>query len=354
MPNRKVREEVTIHESEIEDVLVAYPNILCQLLGWEHELSLVARQLQLPSGRLDLLLISLNALFLIELKATPFEGQFVDQVAQYKQDLTDLQGAGDLVQGSINPILLVTDYSPADDAICSGRGIRLVRYEPEAVLKSFYEQMAGVSAFLTIRPIDLGVWHIHVINRVLYLLPERNFVPELSQAIGIAPNTARNHLKFGEQLGLVRKHDVKYFLTDLGTSYVESRDLSLSVYQVSDAQTELLRKHIVTDPFSSPIVFGIYSLVESVFALARNSYPVAIKELIPYYRETVGKRFDWRAERSAFLGTKAFSNFASELGLVARIGGNLMLTPAGFRFVIMLQLHKGIRIVDSLGEGALS
>lgn len=351
MFNKKVKK---VHESEIEDVFVTYSNILCQFLGWNHEFSLVARQLQLPSGRIDLLFVSLNQLFLIELKVEFFRKEFADQIIRYKNDLIELQNNNNLVQGNINAILLVTKFYPGDDRICFDKGVRLISYDPEVVLKSFYDQMAGASGFLTIRPVDLGVWHIHVINRVLYLLSEHNAIEHLSQAIGIAANTVRNHLKFGEQLGLVRKYKGKYFLTDLGVPYLELRDQSLSLYQISDAQMELIRKYIVRDPFSSSIVFGIYSLVESVFTLARNSYPVTMKDLIPYYRETVGKRFDWPTDRSAFLGANAFSNFAAELGLIAMIGDKLMLTPVGIRFVIMLQLHKGIKIVDSLGEGGLS
>ncbi|MEW6716409.1 MAG: hypothetical protein AB1345_02730 [Chloroflexota bacterium] len=340
---------IAIHESEIEDIFVNYPAILCQLLKWNHELSLVARQLQLPSGRLDLLFVSLNRLFLIELKVEPFKMEFVDQIIGYKNDLIRLQNDNNLVQGDINAILLVTKFYSSDDHICGDKDVSLISYDPEAVLKSFYDRMAGVSGFLTIRPIDLGVWHIHVINRVLYLLPEHNTVESLSQAVGIAASTVRNHLRFGAQLGLVRKYHRKYFLTDLGISYVGLRDQSLSLHQLSDAQINLLRKHIIRDPFSSSVVFGIYSLVESVFTLARNSYPVAMKDLIPYYQETVGKRFDWPADRSAFLGTNAFSNFATELGLIAMVGDKIMLTPSGFRFILMLQLHKGIKIVDSLG-----
>jgi predicted transcriptional regulator len=309
--------------------------------------------LALPSGRLDLLLVSLNELFLVELKAERFKQEFVDQLVGYRDDLIQLQNSNSLVLGNISAVLLVTEFYPDDEQTCKDRGIRLISYDPEEVLKTFYEQMAGVSGFLTVRPIDLGVWHISVINRVLYALPDSSTIDELSQVVGIATNTTRNHLRFGEQLGLVRRYEHRYFLTDLGTAYIEARDQALSLYQLSDGQIELLRRHIVRDPFSSDIVFGIYGLVESVFTLARNSYPVTMKSLMYFYRDLVGKKSDWATARSAFLGANAFSNFAVELGLIARVGDNLMLTPAGFRFILMLQLHKGIRIIDSLGEGRL-
>ncbi|MGQ9571659.1 MAG: hypothetical protein ACUVV3_00495 [Dehalococcoidia bacterium] len=98
----------------------------------------------------------------------------------------------------------------------------------------------------------------------------------------------------------------------------------------------------------TPIIFGIYSLVEAVFILARNTYPVDMDDLIAWYRDAVGKRFDWATPRSAFLGANTYANFAVELGLLAKVGRKLLLTPAGFRFVLMLQLHKRIKLVDAL------
>lgn len=340
-----------IRESEIEDVLVAYPRILRDILGIDSDLSLVARQMEVKSGRLDLLYLSRNQLYLIELKIEPFHASFLEQLLGYGRDLGELQNDNSLVSGNMNSFLLVTYFDPRDRELCEQRGIELRSYDPEKVLKAFYNSIAGLSNFMTIRPKDYGVWHIHVINRVLYKLPESNTISSLSQALDIAPNTIRNHLKFAEQLGLVRRLEGRCLLTDLGTSFVEHRDSALSVFLLSDAQTQLLREHIVRDPFASNIIFGIYVLVEAVFTLARNSYPVEMKDLLHFYRESVGKRFDWPAERSAFLGANAFSNFAVELGLIARVGDRLLLTPSGFRFILMLQLHKGIKIVDSLGLG---
>jgi len=339
-----------VAERELEDVLVMYPPVLCELLAWQHEVSLVARQLPLPSGRLDLLFASLNRLMLIELKVQPFASSFLDQLLRYKQDLIELQRTGRLIAGDIDAILLVTRFDRIDEEACYGKAVRVVAYEPEGILRAFYDRVAGASGFLTIRPLDLGVWHIHVMHRVLYSLPEHQTLAQISSVVGIATNTVRNHLRFAEQMGLVRMHNDRHFLTDLGVSYVELRDPALSSYSMSDGQMNLLRRHIARDPFSSGIVFGIYSLVECVFTLARNSYPVELPKLLTYYREAVGKRFEWASERSAFLGMNAFRNFAVELGLIATVGDRVLLTPSGFRFVLMLQLHKGIRIVDSLGE----
>lgn len=349
MAGRRGMNKVQVRESEIEDVFAAYPEILGHLLDWKFDLSLVARQKDVPSGRLDLLYVSRNELFLVELKVQPFEKLFLDQLLGYKGDLIELQSNNGLVKGNINAILLVTEFDPADERLCHDKGVLLKSYQPDKVLELFYSRMAGLSNFLTVRPIDLGVWHVHVINRALYALPEHNTIEKISDMLGIARNTVRNHLRFASLLGLVSRFEDKYLLTDLGRTYLECRDHSLSDFMLSDQQTEVLREHIVRDPFGSNIIFGIYSLVEAIFTLARNSYPVRIQEVIHYYKESVGKRYDWATERSAFLGAHAFSNFAIELGLVARAGDKLLLTPAGFRFILMLQLHKGIKIVDSLG-----
>jgi len=88
--------------------------------------------------------------------------------------------------------------------------------------------------------------------------------------------------------------------------------------------------------------------VEAVFILSRNTYPVDINDLVSYFAVMVGKKFEWATPHSAFLGSNAFMNFAIELGLLGKAGEKVMLTPAGFRFVLMLQLHKGIQMVDSL------
>ena len=350
--NTKQKREIQVHEAAIEDALATYPAILADILEYKGELRLIARQMEVPSGRIDLLCISRNRLFLIELKIGPYFNTYLAQVEKYRKDLLNLQKNNELVSGDIDAYLLTTSLGSYDLQECKGAGVILIAYEPRKILAAFYERMAGLSNFLNIKPKDYGVWHIHVTNRVLYLLPEHNSVPTFPKAIGnIATNTVRNHLHFAAQLGLVHRLENKYLLTDLGVEFIKLRDLKLSKFALSGRQIELLRNYIVKDPFASNIIFGVYSLIETIFTLSRNSYPVDINYVIPYFRESVGKRYDWDAQRSAFLGANAFVNFGIELGLLAKAGDNILLTPAGFRFVLMLQLHKGIKIVDSLGLG---
>lgn len=348
MPGRKTSGAIAVRELEVEDAFRAFPEILAESLGFDFELSIIARQKDLPSGRLDLLAVGQRRLFLIELKVEPYAPDFLTQVLGYRRDLIDLQQAGDLIAGPIDTILLVTAAPASAYAECTEQGVALRQYSPAAVLEAFYTRMAALSNFLTVRPVDLGVWNIHLINRVLYALPEHNTVTGLAANLTTSANTTRNHLRFAQQLGLVRQIGRRWFLTDLGVQYVQAREPCLPEDAVAEAQLQILRSHIVSDPFASRIIFGIYSLVEAVFILARNTYPVDMDDLTAWYRDTVGKRFDWATPRSAFLGANAYANFAVELGLLAKVGRKLLLTPAGFRFVLMLQLHKGIKLVDAL------
>ncbi|MBM4463734.1 MAG: hypothetical protein FJ012_10500 [Chloroflexi bacterium] len=76
-----------VRESQVEDVLATYPWITQRILGKEGELSLLARQMPLESGKLDLLFAWENKLLLLELKVENSKEQFVQQIAKYRGDL---------------------------------------------------------------------------------------------------------------------------------------------------------------------------------------------------------------------------------------------------------------------------
>jgi len=348
MPRIEPTPRVAVRELEVEDAFRTLPRLLSQALGFDFELSIIARQKDLPSGRLDLLAVGQRRIFLIELKVERYKSAFLKQVLGYRQDLVALQEAGQFIDGPVEPVLLVIAAAKSAYDECEAREVVLREYSPANVLKGFYDHMAAQVNFLSVRPIDLGVWNIHLINRVLYSLPTRNTINDLAANLQIAWKTIRNHLQFASELGLVSQLNKRYFLADLGVEYVQARDPLLPEDAVSEEQLRILRSHIVSDPFASRIIFGIYSVVEVVFILARNTYPVDMGDLINYYRETVGKRFDWATDRSAYVGASEYANFAVELGLLAKAGRSLLLTPAGFRFVLMLQLHKGLKLVDAL------
>ncbi len=72
-----------VRESQIEDVLATYPQITQRVLGIDKELTLLARQKILKSGRLDLLFTAEDKLLLLELKVEDFRPEFIQQVKRY-------------------------------------------------------------------------------------------------------------------------------------------------------------------------------------------------------------------------------------------------------------------------------
>lgn len=340
--------EIRVRESQIEDVLASYPEVAQRLIGSRHELRLIARQMPLRSGRLDLLFSAGKELLLVELKAEAFKRDFVSQVKSYSRDLSDLQKDGSLIGAPINLLLLCTRFTPAQEQLCLREGVRPVSYSPEDVLLEFYQRLGAVASFISLRPSDHGLWNIHLIHRVLYSLATHHSIRSLARATGLSAKSVGNHLRFAQELRLVSRRQQQYELTEVGEAYVTARDPNFPPDFTSEEQTEILRNFIVKDPFASSAIFGIYTLVEAVFALSRNGYPVPWASLTPYFREAAGKRFEWSARKTEYHGTRMYSNFAVELGLLGRIGQNLYLTPDGLRFILLLQLHKSIKMIDAL------
>ncbi|MEW6171428.1 MAG: hypothetical protein AB1472_07745 [Candidatus Omnitrophota bacterium] len=329
--------------------MASYPQITASILEFKGELRLIARQMIVPSGKIDLLFLGETKLFLIELKVEEFNKNFVDQIVNYRDDLLKLQQDGKLINADINSFLFLPSYDSTDELVAKSANVSLKKYSPNEVLETFFRELSSLSSFLTVRPMDYGVWNIHLINRALSLLTKTKNLEELTTKIGISRNSIRNQLRLAEQLGLVSKLKNQFYLTKIGEEYIRNISEDQGNYTLTSSQVEIIRDFIINDPFYSPTIFGIFTLVEAVFILARNGYPVDIKDLIEFYKHSVGKKFEWDTERSAFLGTRAFRNFAVELGLLGVVGDKVLLTPAGLRFILLLQLHKGIKIVDALG-----
>ncbi len=81
----------------------------------------------------------------------------------------------------------------------------------------------------------------------------------------------------------------------------------------------ILIRLFVANPYESPIILGIASMVESVFSLAKNTYPVPVEQLIQYFTYHSGKHFDWQTKKARFNGAKMYSNYATDLGLAWKI-----------------------------------
>ncbi len=73
-------------------------------------------------------------------------------------------------------------------------------------------------------------------------------------------------------------------------------------------------------------------MVESVFSLAKNTYPVPVEQLIQYFTYHSGKHFDWQTKKARFNGAKMYSNYATDLGLAWKIRGNNLFNAPRISF----------------------
>lgn len=338
-----------VRESQIEDIFVSTAVLTKDILRLAEEPRLLARQMVIPSGRLDLLYAYQTKLLLIELKVVPFHFRFVKQVLGYRSDLISYQSEGKLLDGEVTPYLLCPSTSADERRVASENGVICIDYDPQDVLQFFYRNFKPIASFTQVKPIDIGIWNLHLIHKFLYFLEDTGSVNELQQLAGGSPKTLYNKIRFATELRLVNWTPGRdtISLTEFGKQYVERKDSSLP-QSLSEAQVELLRKFVIKNPYESPIVLGIASVVESVFALAKNTYPVPMPHLIQYFSYYAGKHFDWQTDKAKYNATWMYSNYAVELGLLAKTGDAVYLTPEGFRFTVQMQLHKSLKMLESL------
>src|SRR5574341_723228 len=353
MAVQKLRKQDKIKESEVEEALVSNLFYLRRILNLPYEVRIIARQLRLGAGdqRLDLLITHGDELCLIELKVTEFSGEYIEQINNDRRELIELQNQGQLLKARIRAFLIVTNFESDEKQLCESNQIEMLRYEPTAVLSNYFEKLSALAPFLRIKPNDYGVFNIGLINRVLNELGKGIVVEEkLAKIIGLSRGSIHNHLRVATEFGLVRERNKQYFLTDFGARFVAVGEAAIKRDQISTDQAELLKEFIAEDPFYSNTIFGIYSIVESAFLLSRNSYPIDFESLTKIFRTVGGKVTEWQARKSQSTATYTFLNFAIDLGLLGKIGKQVLITPAGFRFILMLQLHKSIEMIESLSK----
>ena len=341
--------KLEVRESQIEDVLVSASVLTRRLLNLEDEPRLLVRQMILPSGRLDLLYAYQTKLLLIELKVVEFKRDFLDQVLNYKNDLLEHQERGKLLQGNIESYLLCTEATSSEKSLAEKRGVNLTEYDPQEVLGFFYKNFKPIAFFTKTKPIDIGIWNLHLVHEFIYLLEQTNSVIRLRELVGGSQKTLYNKIKFAFELRLINwlPNQDNISLTDFGKQYVERKDKILS-QRISEEQAELLRKFVIQNPYESSVILGIAAVVESVFALSKNTYPVPMGHLIEYFAYFAGKYFDWQTPKAKFNATRMYSNYAVDLGLLAKTDDTVYLTPEGFRFTVQMQMHKSLKMVESL------
>ena len=339
-----------IREKQIEDILVSSPSLVQRTFGLDEEPRLIGRQIAVPSGRLDMLYTYQKDLFLIELKVATFQKKFIKQVLDYKKDLQKYQVQGKLVGGDIVPFLLMPHTSNNNRNEIESHGVILQEYNPEDILSFFYsERLRPITTFSELKPVDVGIWNIHLINKFIYELTLTNSITELRQIVGGSSKTLYNKIRFANELGLLNwsKSGDYIALSRLGEQYVEAKDKFLDD-TLSEDQAKLLKDYVMQNPYDSCINLGIASMVECVFTLAKTSYPVPLQQLEQYFATYSGKSLDWQTPRAKMYGAKMYSNYAIDLGLLAKNDNSVYLTPEGFKFVIQMQLHKSLKLMNYL------
>lgn len=337
-----------ILESQIEAIFVNSPNLLQNILNLEDEPRLLMHQMIIPSGRLDLLLTYQTKLLLVELKVVAFRQEFIKQVLNYKNDLLTYQANGKLLRGDIQPYLLCTSVSETQKKVAATDNVMCLDYNPEQVLQYFYQHLRPIAFFSEVKPIDIGIWNLHLVHDFIYLLEEVQSVDQLRQLVKGSSKTLYNKIKFANELRLIewKPNQDLIRLSEIGREYAKQKDINLPG-RLSALQIEILRKIVIHNPYESSIILGIASIVEATFALAKNTYPVPMTWLTDYFSYYAGKYFDWQTKKAKYNATRMYSNYAVDLGLLAKSGDSIYITPDGFRFTIQLQLHKSLKMLEA-------
>jgi hypothetical protein len=284
------------------------------------------------------------------LKVVAFQVKFVQQVISYRNDLLRFQEQGKLIQGIICPYLLLSSVNEAGKKAAEKEGVICQEYNPEDVLKYFFsEKLRPITSFVENKPIDIGIWNLHLINKFIYHLRSINSVKKLQDAVEGSPKTLYNKIKFACELGLIiwSPNNDYIALTETGKCYIEAND-NLFQDALSEEQTKILRNLVIENPYQSSVILGIASMVECVFTLSKTSYPVSLPQLENYFTVYSGKSYDWQTEKAQRHGAKMYSNYAVDLGLMAKNNNNVYLTPDGFKFVVQMQLHKSLKLMNNL------
>ncbi len=336
-----------ITEKIIEDILCSDKSILSEILNVNaSDLSLVARQKILVSGKLDMLYLCKNELLLIELKAVVFYPDTIKQINAYAEDLIKLQRQNRLINSGIKKIIIVTGAKQEDFKKCAEENILLLTYKPEFVFSRYYENFKELSHFLTIQSGDFGVVRIALIKSTLYLLAQGKRISEICLIEKKSNNTIKNRLSIAIQLNLVVKYKHDFFLTDFGNDFLSIGDNKIDD-RLNEAQLEALSEYVKGNPFYSSITYTIFSMIETVFVLAKNIYPVPKNNVEEYFVKSVGKDQTWKTSKARETATYIFSNYACELGFLAKVNNEFYITPKGINAILLLQLNRSIKLIET-------
>jgi hypothetical protein len=158
--------------------------------------------------------------------------------------------------------------------------------------------------------------------------------------------TIRNRISIAQLLNLVSKFKNTFFLTELGIEFVDLEE-NIVDDRLNQQQVELLSNFLKENPFYSSVTYTIFSLIESVFVLSKNSYPVAKEDVKDYFVKSVGKTETWRSDKSKETATYIFSNYACELEFLVRVNNEYYITPKGIQAILLLQLNRSIKLIEN-------
>lgn len=338
--------ETHISEKVIEDIFTVDKSTLAEALQMNcSDLSLLARQKIVKSGILDLLYLWQDELLLIELKAVPFYQDIITQINGYYDDLIKLQHENKLIKANIKKYILVIKANEVNRELCVHHGINLVVFNPKTILTRYYENFKELSQFLKIQSGDFGVVRLGLLNSTIKHLGEGCNTEEISKLENKSSKTIKNRLSVAMQLGLVGKFKKGFYLTELGERFIQiNKNLD---DHLNDNQKDLLQVFVKENPFFSSITYTIFSIVESVFVLSKNSYPVPKNSVKDYFVKSVGKSSTWNADKSKETATYIFSNYAIELDLLSKVNNNFFITPDGIQAILLLQLNRSLKLIEN-------
>ncbi len=337
----------SISEKIIEDILTSDKSILSEVLSLNFsDLSLIARQKIVSSGKLDMLYLHKDEMLLVELKVVPFYKEIIIQINNYETDLIALQNQNKLINSKIRKIIVVTAAREHDYEICKENKIDLIVYKAEIILTKYYENFKELSSFLKIQSGDYGVVRLGLIKNTLSYLGQGLSLKEISKLENKSEKTIRNKISIAQLLNLVSKFKNSFFLTELGTHFVDLGEKIVDD-RLNQEQIELLSNFLKENPFYSSVTYTVFSLIESVFVLSKNSYPVNNKAVKDYFVKSVGKTETWRTDKSKETATYIFSNYACELEFLVRVNNEYYITPKGIQAILLLQLNRSIKLIEN-------
>ncbi|MBI5408496.1 MAG: hypothetical protein HZA14_03930 [Nitrospirae bacterium] len=338
-----------VRESQIEDVLCHHLDITRQIIKASEDMMLIRRQKILPSGnRLDMLFIDKNQLNLIELKIESFKQIFLSQVISYRTELKKLQDNNELFDAPIRAILLCLDFAKHEIEECERENVDPIPYSPRDILEMFYQRSGIVTYGAQIKPVNHGLWRLGLLHRLLYRLDKQPLKAErLSDIAGLSKSSVKSYLSIAEDLNLVYTEMNSYNLTKIGKAYNEYKDKYMED-NLSNEQAKLLQQVVLKDPFSSPTIFGIYSLMEAVFVLARNKYPIHFSYLPEIFALFSGREKEW-AKKAKTDACKMFLSYAIQIGFLSSFANEILLTPDGEKALLYLQMRRSSEMIFSKG-----